>query len=189
MTMPGLIEQPTKGAVSSILDSESFKSVYESYREGVYYTAYRICQHEADAQEIVSETFMKAYEHRHQFAGKAAVSTWLYRIAYNASIDLVKRKRREVNWDDNCEQMPEISSAIDNLVENMSREQQLRQLHQAMKELSPEDRAILGLRFDRGLSYEEIATVTEIPASTIGTRIFRAKKQLLKIMQEGGQAR
>lgn len=184
-----MIEQPIKDAVSSTLNSDNFDNIYQSYREGVYYTAYRICQNEADAQEIVSETFLKAYEHRHQFAGKAAVSTWLYRIAYNTSIDLVKRKQREVTWNDNYDLWPDSSSSIDNLVEAMSQEQQLRQLQQAMLKIHPEDRAILGLRFDRGLSYEEIAAVTGIPANTIGTRIFRAKKQLLKIMQEGGQTR
>jgi len=172
---------------TTIIDTEVFDSIYNRYREGIYFTAFRVCQNEADAQEVVSETFLKAYEHREQFAGRSAVSTWLYRIAYNVSLDLIKRKQREVTWDDNYELMVDNGSPMDNLLEQMAKEQQLQYLKQAMVKLSPEDRAILGLRFDRSLSYEDIASIIGIPANTVGTRIFRAKKLLLKLMQDGGQ--
>jgi len=170
------------------LSGDSFEAVYQRYREGVYFTAYRVCQNEADAQEIVSETFLKAYEHQDQFAGRSAIKTWLYRIAYHASLDLLKKKQREVTWEDKYELVSE-TSAMDNLVDSMAKEQQLRFLRQAMLQLHPEDRAILGLRFDRELSYEEIAEVTGIPPNTVGTRIFRAKKVLLQLMKAGGEGK
>lgn len=170
------------------LSKDNFEAVYQSYREGVYLTAYRVCQNEADAQEIVSVTFLKAYEHQDQFAGRSAISTWLYRIAYHASLDLLKRKQREVTWEDKYESVSELS-VVDNLIDNMAKEQQLRCLRQAMLHLHPEDRAILGLRFDRELSYEEIAEVTGIPPNTVGTRIFRAKKLLLQLMKAGGEGK
>jgi len=175
-------------ADNRILSRDRFEAVYQSYRKGVYLTAYRVCQNEADAQEIVSETFLKAYEHQDQFAGRSAISTWLYRIAYHASLDLLKRKQREVTWEDKYELISE-TSAMDNLVDNMAKEQQLQCLRQAMMHLHPEDRAILGLRFDRELSYEEIAEVTDIPPNTVGTRIFRAKKVLLRLMKAGGEGK
>lgn len=172
---------------TSIIGGERFEEIFNRYRQGIYFTAFRVCQNEADAQEVVSETFLKAYEHRNQFAGRSAVSTWLYRIAYHASLDLIKRKQREVTWDDSYELVADTGSAMDNLLEQMAREQQLQSLRKAMAKLPPEDRAIMGLRFDRGLSYEEIGEVIGIPANTVGTRIFRAKKLLLKFMQNGGR--
>ncbi|MGE5379444.1 MAG: RNA polymerase sigma factor [Methylocystaceae bacterium] len=170
------------------LAGSNFDQIYKNYREGIYHTAYRVCQNEADAQEVVSETFLKAYEHRGQFEGRAAVSTWLYRIAYFTSLDLIKRRQREATWELDYNSIPDDNSPVDNLVEQMAAQQQLQVLRQAMVHLHPEDRAILELRFDHGLPYEEIAAVMDIPANTVGTRIFRAKKLLFKLMKPGGKA-
>ncbi|MGE5450082.1 MAG: RNA polymerase sigma factor [Methanomassiliicoccales archaeon] len=178
--------QPNR-AGSLFGDNDTFASIYERYHQGVYFTAYRVCQNEADAHEVVSETFLKAYEHQDQFAGRSAISTWLYRIAYHVSLDLIKRKQREVTWEDKYDMVPDTVSAMDNLLDKMAKDQQLQYLSQAMLKLHPEDRVILGLRFDRGLSYEEIAEITGIPPNTVGTRIFRAKKLLLRLMKPGGE--
>lgn len=167
------------------LTGDNFDQIYQSYREGIYHTAYRVCQNETDAQEVVSETFLKAYEHRDQFEGRAAVSTWLYRIAYFTSLDLLKRRQREAAWELDYNSIPDDNSPVDNLVEQMAAQQQLQVLRQSMLHLHPEDRAILALRFDQGLPYDEIAAVMDIPANTVGTRIFRAKKLLLRLMRPG----
>lgn len=169
-------------------ENDLFTTLYDQNHRGVYLIAYRMCQSHADAEEVVSEVFYKAYRALPNFKGNSSLASWLYRIAVNESNNLLKRSRRQVPWD------PEIplpsppleadqTRSIDEEIENRENIQQLRE---AMASLSALDRSILTLRYDYDLSYEEIAEIVDMPKNSVGTRIARAKKFLVTKMKEEG---
>lgn len=178
------------GLIRRIINGEKevFTTLYDQHHRGVYLIAYRMCQSHADAEEVVSEVFYKAYRALPNFKGNSSLASWLYRIAVNESNNLLKRSRRQVPWD------PEVplpstpletgqSRSIDEEIENR---ENLEHLREAMSSLSAQDRLILTLRYDHDLSYEEIAEIVEMPKNSVGTRIARAKKYLSTKMKEEG---
>lgn len=177
-----LVKQIVKG------DKELFTTLYEQHQRGVYLIAYRMCQSPADAEEVVSEVFYKAYRALPGFKGNSSLASWLYRIAVNESNNLLKRSRRQVPWDPevpwpNPPPGDDSSFSFDEQLEQL---EEIRKLREAMHSLSATDRLILTLRYDQDLSYEEIAIIVQMPKNSVGTRIARAKKALMIKMKEVG---
>ena len=83
-------EQARKG------DQRAFGALVERHSRSVFRLAFRMTQNEQDAEDLVQETFLKAYKQLHRFDGRSAFGTWLYRIAANCSLDLIRaRKNRK----------------------------------------------------------------------------------------------
>src|SRR5207249_2808476 len=77
-------------------DSEAFRALVERHSRSVFRLAFRMTGNEQDAEDLVQETFLKAYKQLHKFDGRSAFGTWLYRIASNCSLDLIRaRKNRK----------------------------------------------------------------------------------------------
>lgn len=165
-------------------DKQAFEILYQKHFRPVYSIAYRICQSKTDAEEVVSETFLKSYRQLSQFQGRSSYAAWLYRIAVNESRTLLRRRRNDLPWDEAIEAFSASSQSL-SLEEEVVKTQETNILKAAMLRLSPEDRLILSLRYDQELSYEEISEITQIPKNTVGTRIYRSKKQLMVWLKEG----
>src|ERR1051325_9988800 len=76
-------------------DRDAFRPIVERYSDMLFRLAYRITGNEADAEEIVQETFLRAYRKLDSFDGRSSVSTWLFRIATNCSLDLLDRRKTQ----------------------------------------------------------------------------------------------
>src|SRR5438874_7695707 len=74
-------------------DSDAFRALVERHSRSVFRLAFRMTGNEQDAEDVVQETFLRAYKQLHRFDGRAAFSTWLYRIAANCSLDLIRARK------------------------------------------------------------------------------------------------
>lgn len=165
-----LTVQPT------ILTRESFRDVVDDHGRDLFRLAFRLTGNEADAEEVVQETFMRAYRWRSRFDGRCRVTTWLYRIASNASMDLLRRRKRRSGETELDSASPPPASAVqEHLVaggEVGSR------IQEAMELLSPTERTAFVLRHCQGCSIREIAQALDSSETAAKHAVFRAVRKL-----------
>jgi len=173
-----LVERVQKG------DKRAFDILVLKYQHRIHALVSRFVRDPDEAQDVVQESFIKAYRALPGFRGESAFFTWLYRIAINTAKNyLVSRSRRPPGSDldlDDAEHL-EGASALRDIAgpEGLLMTEQLRQAIDAAIRRLPEDlRTALTLREFDGLSYEEIAEVMRCPVGTVRSRIFRARESV-----------
>ncbi|MEM6961486.1 MAG: sigma-70 family RNA polymerase sigma factor, partial [Myxococcota bacterium] len=142
------------------------------------------------ALDVVQEAFIKVYRHIDNFQGNSSFYTWLYRIVTNLAIDHVRKRRR--GSEQECEetrlspdgelQLPQFLNS--NPVRTVLRKELLEAIHSALSELPEYHRAVILLREVEGLSYDEIATILEVPKGTIMSRLFHARRRMQQVLAE-----
>jgi len=171
----------------------AFGTLVERYERPVFSLIVRIVRRGEVAEELAQEAFIRAWKALPRFDPKRKFSSWLFKIAHNASLDSLRRGRDSQlsidepasPGDDAPRQLPADPKAEDPLERTTFRAAG-RALEEALGELRREYREILVLRFSEGLSYDEIAEVTGSPLGTVKVQIFRARKELAKKMQAMG---
>jgi len=129
-----------------------------------------------DADDILQETFLKAYKKIDQFDGQSALYTWLYSIARNITIDEFRSRKRKP---DKSHTPADELDIADNEPEAFEyRQKEVHNLRQAVSELPEILRDVVVMKTLEGLSYEEISEVTGVNMETLKNRMFRAKKEL-----------
>jgi RNA polymerase sigma-70 factor (ECF subfamily) len=177
-----LVDHAKKG------DRQAFGKLVERYQRRVYALAFGILRQREDAWDVAQEAFVKAYRNLDRFEGTAAFYTWLYRIAYNLSIDTLREKRRRDSVD--VEETRKIEEAMEregrlptgNPDETAARKELASVIEAAMAKLSEKHRAIIVLREIEGLSYEEMAEVLGISKGTVMSRLFHARQNLQALL-------
>lgn len=181
-------------AVAASAGSEAaFATLVARFERPVYSLIVRIVRRGEVAEELAQETFVRAWKALPRFDPKRKFSSWLFKIAHNASLDSLRRGRDAFTsidepagpGDDAPRQLPADPDAEDPL-ERATFRAAGRALEEALGELRREYREILVLRFSEGLSYDEIAEVTGSPLGTVKVQIFRARKELAKRMRAMG---
>ncbi len=184
-----LIKRAAKG------DANAFESLMVQYEPPVYKLCYRMMGNPEDAQDMCQETFLKAWKHLEGFHMDSAFSTWLYRLASNCCLDLLRSKKRKptislVQEDEDGEELtyePADPSPQPDEVLIKKEEQQL--LQQALLSLDEQQRAILTLRVVNDLSYEDISHILQIKEGTVKSRLARARENLRKkVLQLGNKS-
>lgn len=166
-------------------DRAEFALLVDEYYEMIYRLAIKMVNNPQDAEDILQETFIKAYRHLEKFDGRSSLSTWLYRIATNEALMFLRRQKPEpVSVDqtlDTIEGEVEPLQIIDwsSLPEEelMSAEAQV-YLDKAVEKLSPSLRVVFVLRDIQSLSTRETAEVLNISETAVKTRLSRARLQL-----------
>jgi len=164
-------------------DSEAFRTLVERHSRAVYRLAHRMTGNPSDAEDVVQETFLKAYKQLSRFESRANFSTWLHRIAVNCSIDLIRsRPHRESGHDSNdletisgIETDESVQRSPERLM--LSTEVQER-IATAMGALSQRERAAFVLRHFEGQSIEEISRALGLKANAAKHSIFRAVRKM-----------
>jgi RNA polymerase sigma-70 factor (ECF subfamily) len=164
-------------------DSEAFRALVERHSRAVYRLAHRMTGTSQDAEDVVQETFLKAYRQLSRFESRANFSTWLHRIAVNCSIDLIRaRPHREAGRDAaDLEQFGTDGShgagraSPERLM--LSTEVQDR-VNTAMSALSQMERAAFVLRHFEGRSIDEISQSLGLKTNATKHSIFRAVKKM-----------
>jgi len=142
-----------------------------------------------DAEDLLQDTFLKAYENLDSFREDASMYTWLYSIARNLAIDEFRKRKYEKLVSNTPVDELEISNN-DNEVEAIeNRAQQIVIMRNAMAQLPELLRTIVVMKTIDGLSYPEISEVTGLNIETIKNRMFRARKQLADTMKQMGAER
>jgi len=166
-------------------DREAFRELVERYQRKIAALALGMLRSREDALDIVQETFTKAYQSLDRFKGDSAFYTWVYRIAHNLCVDHQRRtaKQPQLSLDAATPGEPPPLPAPDGPRPDQpfdrARDAEIaRRLHEAIRELTPDHRAVILLRELEGLSYEEISQVLECPKGTVMSRLHYARRQL-----------
>lgn len=166
----------------------AYGELVRRYQDRLYNTVYRMVQNAEDAQDVVQEAFLHAYQALEGFKGDAQFFTWLCRIAMNAAISLRRRRKLVVSIEVGSEREmllePVDESEGADPTEQLHRAEQGQRLHQALARLSPEHRAVLVLKEMEGIKYEEMAEILQVPIGTIRSRLHRARLELRALLEE-----
>lgn len=167
-------------------DSEAFRLLVERHSRSVYKVAFRITGSAADAEDVVQETFLKAYRQLDRFEERASFGTWLHRIAWNCSVDLLRArpKREQAEETDTLEQLGATSAAGVTGVTSPSPERLMASVQvsdrvkSAMSRLSALERAAFVMRHYEGRTIDEISRALAIRENAAKHSIFRAVRKM-----------
>ena len=171
-------------------DQAAFGELVTLYEKKVYALTLRMCKHPEDAAEAAQEAFLAAWQGLKFFRGEASFSTWLYRLASNACVDLLRRESRHrtaagPSLDDEGVYLDVADSAPSPHAIAESNELK-QQIEEGLRTLSPEHREVLILREIHQLSYDEIAQALSLDRGTVKSRISRGRKQLRNFLLKSG---
>jgi len=166
-------------------DAQAFTDLVNQYERKIYRLAKHITQNDEDAEDVLQDTFLKAYEHLDTFQGNSKFYTWIVRIAVNESLMRLRKRKgdRTVPLDepvDTGEEMVarEIAVWEDNPEQRYSREEMQTILDEAVQSLKPDFRTVFILRDIEELSTEETAETLGISIPAVKSRLLRARLAL-----------
>jgi len=168
----------------------SFGELVRRYQDRLYNTVYRLMENAEDAQDVVQEAFINAYQSLDSFKGDALFFTWLYRIAVNTAISHRRKKRvlaRISSRKDDGLMEPADPSDLSRPGYAMEQAEQEQKVHRAIARLSPEHRAVLVMKELEGQKYEEMAEALGVPIGTIRSRLHRARLELRELLEQDEQ--
>jgi len=160
-------------------EKEFFGELVLKHQDFIFNVVKGFVRFEEEARDITQEVFLKAYENIDKFRGDSKFSSWLYRIAYNHSMNWSERKAgRETQLDDSlAETIPEEPGTADELFD---RELVLSRIKEIIEELPVKYKIVLKLYYFEEKSYQEIADTLGIPINTVKIQLLRAKEQVRK---------
>jgi RNA polymerase sigma-70 factor, ECF subfamily len=179
----GAVERARSG------DSDAFRLLVEQHSRAVFRLAFRMTGNEQDAEDVVQETFLRAYKQLDKYEARSSFSTWLYRIASNYSLDLIRmRKRHEDKRErgsaaderDILQSIPVDSPGPDRL---MYGAQISDRVNAALNELSAQERTAFVLRHFEGQTIEKIGEALGTGTNATKHSIFRAVQKLRKSLE------
>jgi len=155
-------------------DLDQYGRLVERYRVGLVIHCDRLLGDRDEAEDVAQKACIKAYEKLHDFdSNKARYSTWLYRIATNMALDILRAKKRSIPAD-----MEDVEGA-GALDAALMHDETIRELRAAVLDLMPpEQRRVIEAFYWDGLSYQAIATEMGVPINTVKSWMRRAKQQL-----------
>jgi RNA polymerase sigma-70 factor (ECF subfamily) len=168
-------------------DIYAFQEIVERYKKKVYYIAYDIVGDFPEAEDISQEVFIKMYRALNRFRKDAKMSSWLFQIAVNTSIDSLRRRKAKprINVGD-IEQVGVREKALESTNLEADPERRavatLMQEHidQALHKITPQERVVFVMRHYNEFKIREIADVLEVSSGTVKSLLFRALKKLRK---------
>jgi RNA polymerase sigma-70 factor (ECF subfamily) len=168
-------------------DNSAFQEFVERYKKKIYYIAYDITGDHDDAEDISQEVFIKVLRSLKTFRRNAKISSWLYQISVNASIDLLRKKssKHEKLMDDiERADIQENLQGSSNNAQNpeQSAEEIIIQKHisKALQKVSPKERSVFVMRHYNELKIREIAEILKVSPGTVKALFYRATRKLRK---------
>jgi RNA polymerase sigma-70 factor (ECF subfamily) len=163
-------------------DRDAFRALVERHSRSLFRLAYRMTGHEQDAEDVVQETFLRAYNHLSKFDGRASFGSWLYRIAANSSLDLLRSRKRSAESD--LEDPSLAPRSTNPSPERLAMSGEVRErLAEAMRELSPAERTAFVLRHFEGLSIDAVSRALDCQAGAAKHSVFRAVQKLRRALE------
>jgi len=166
-------------------DTTAFGELVRRYENKIFRLAQHITQNREDAEDVLQETFLKAYEHLDQFQGNSKFYTWIVRIAVNQALMKLRRRKtdKSVSIDENIDTgedtiVREIAAWGEDPEQRFSREELGEILDTAIQSLEPPYRSVFVLRDIEDLSTEETAEALDLSIPAVKSRLLRARLQL-----------
>ncbi|MCP4213903.1 MAG: sigma-70 family RNA polymerase sigma factor [bacterium] len=172
--------------------TESFSPIVRHFQARITNLCLYYLKTPSEAEDAAAEVFIKAYGALATYNPQYHFSTWLYKIATNHSLQLIRRKNREQRYLDSLTEKGTSGNSDYRMVEQKCPEQiffiEFRQeaLREAIHNLPTEYRTALQLKYGDGLSYRDISAIMDIPVNTVGSLISRGKKVLRAQLNNGG---
>src|SRR5579872_327943 len=178
----GAVERAQSG------DSDAFRLLVEQHSRAIFRLAFRMTGNEQDAEDVVQETFLRAYRQLSRYEARSSFSTWLYRIASNYALDLIRTRRRHEErrergnseGRDILQSIPESSPGPDRIFYGS---QVKDRVSAALDRLSAQERSAFVLRHFEGLSIAEIGEALGTGTNATKHSIFRAVQKLRKSLE------
>jgi len=173
-------------------ERDAYCTLVERYSQHVYRLAYRMTGNPHDAEEIVQEAFLRAYQKLEKFEARANFGTWVYRIAANYAIDRMRQRKSEearrepvMKLDDGMEHDPmaTVADAAPNPERLATSTQMAKHMEIALAALTPAERTAIVMRHWEGCAIEEIAAALKSNTSAAKNTVFRAVQKLRRAME------
>jgi RNA polymerase sigma-70 factor (ECF subfamily) len=170
-------------------DLTAYEPLVNKYRERIYAQAFNLTRNADDAYDLCQETFVKAWKSINRFRGQSSFYTWLYRIATNLGIDLIRNKEKNptTQFDDALEKeeteenKPFAHQAVPS--DEVLQKELGQAIDAAIARLTPEHREVIVLREFEGLDYKDIATAVGCSIGTVMSRLHYARAHLQKTLK------
>src|SRR5471032_1630287 len=166
-------------------DLTAYDELVKRYQERIYATIYHMTSNHEDANDLAQEAFIKAYSALKSFKGGSSFYTWLYRIAFNKTINFLKQRKNKFHLslsdiDFNAEHDPDLMALISDKtpVREVGLSELQKKLNEALLKLSEPHRMVVVLHDVQGQSHEEIAEIMGCNIGTVRSRLFYARQQL-----------
>ncbi len=171
------IEQTLAGNVNA------FAHLVKNYQQMVFTLAVRIVKSREEAEEVSQDVFVKAYNGLSKFKGDSKFSTWIYKIAYYASLDVVKKKKRQIN-SEHIDKMNEGNLGIEqNAVDYIESNERKEIIKKALSKLPEAERVILTLYYFEEIPVKEISEIVNLSQDNVKVKLFRSRKKLYSILE------
>ncbi len=157
---------------------EMYKHLVERYKVRAYYAALMFTKNRDDALDLSQEAFCRAYRALPDFDTSKNFYTWFYRILKNLCINFTARHKRNQEFSE-----PYVDTSARNPHEILEQHERTQAVWQAMEQLKENDREIIILKDFDDMSYQEISEVLDIPLGSVMSRLYYARKKLLKKLE------
>jgi RNA polymerase sigma-70 factor (ECF subfamily) len=161
---------------------QAFTELMRRYQERVYWVARRIVGSHDDADDVVQETFVKAYLALGEFRGDSSFFTWLYRIAVNLSLNAL-RKRQVLNYLHESELLSRILPSTDDPGKDIENSETESALARAVATLPEKQKAVFVMRYYDEMTYEEIGRVLKTSVGGLKANYFHALRKVREYMR------
>lgn len=179
-----LVSRAVKG------DQKAFKELMDKYQKPLYFHIVRMVKDKEQVEDLIQESFMKAFRNLKSYNTNYAFSTWLYRITTNHTIDYLRKKKLQtmsihdpIKTSDGYMQF-QIEDEGAETDRKIIRKQRQNIIQEAIENLPEKYRVVIEKRHLEELSYEEIADELDLPLGTVKAHIFRAREMLYKALKD-----
>ncbi len=176
-----LIQSVRKG------NKKALAELVERHKKGAFRLALGMVGNRDDAFDISQEAFLRVYRSADTFDEKKPFLPWFYTIVSNLSRTWLRKRSRTENKMVDVDDVSYLLVADDNPEKAAIHRESVERLQQAIMKLSFSDREIITLQHFRGMSYDEIAELLDIPRGTVMSRLYYARKKLANLMKEGDE--
>ena len=161
-------------------DAAAFRQLVLKYQRPLYNAAYRVLGREEDARDITQMVFLRVAERLAGYDARYKFFSWVYRIALNESLNLLRRAGREEPLEDDAKEMQAEGADPES---KLGAAQVSKEVQRALMQMRFTDRAVLTLRHFSECSYEEIAEILELKVETVKSRLFEARGRLRTLLK------
>jgi RNA polymerase sigma-70 factor (ECF subfamily) len=162
-------------------DGDAFRALVELHARAAFGLAYRLTGNERDAEDVVQESFIRAYRRIGRFEARSNFGTWLHRIVVNCAMDALRARhaRREERGADSMEELPDVLSSRGPSPEQLAHSAEIRRrVETSMASLTPQERVAFSLRHYEGRSIDDIGRALGVQKSAAKHAVFRAVRKL-----------
>ncbi|MCH1552330.1 MAG: sigma-70 family RNA polymerase sigma factor [Balneolaceae bacterium] len=170
-------------------DEKAYSELTQKYQKPLYFHVRKMIRNPDFAEDLVQDIFLKAFKSLKNYKNDYALSTWLYRIATNHTIDYLRKKKLEtlsIHADESDDTHATIQLADEDSFtdEPMIKRERKNKVHEAIDQLPEKYKEVILKRHIEEKSYQEISEEMDIPLGTVKAHIFRARELLYKYMKD-----